>query len=121
MRILTLFAALAICTLSVDAQDARESAPGVVTRHQVTVNGRVLHYTARAGLMPIRDSEAGELHGQMFFVAYTLDRAAVSGPRPLTFVPRFPVDDRTATVKSRAAARGGRAADGCGRGPFRRA
>ena len=58
----------------------------VVTKHQVTVAARVLKYTARAGRLPIQDNETGEVHGQMFFVAYTLDSAARARSRPLTFL-----------------------------------
>ena len=42
----------------------------VVTSHQVkTVNG-VLKYEARAGRLPIRNDESGEVRGYIFFVAY---------------------------------------------------
>lgn len=58
----------------------------VVTKHQVTVAARVLKYTARAGRLPILDNETGEVHGQMFFIAYTLDSAARAKSRPLTFL-----------------------------------
>ena len=57
----------------------------VTTTHQVRVDGTSLGYTARAGHLPIRDNETGEIHGQMFFVAYTLPRAPNAPPRPLTF------------------------------------
>jgi len=60
--------------------------PIVATHHAVTIAGRTLRYTARAGRIPIRDNEAGDIHGQMFFVSYTLDRAAGEAARPLTFV-----------------------------------
>ena len=43
----------------------------VITEHQITVDGRPLRYTARAGQLAIRDNETGEAHGRMFFVAYT--------------------------------------------------
>jgi carboxypeptidase C (cathepsin A) len=56
----------------------------VVTRHQVVVRGQTLRYTARAGFIPIRDNETGEAHGNMFFVAYTLD--GPSRRRPLMFL-----------------------------------
>src|SRR5262245_32804263 len=58
----------------------------VITKHQVTVADRVLKYTARAGRLPILNNETGEVHGQMFFIAYTLDSAAGAKPRPLTFL-----------------------------------
>src|SRR5262245_36378653 len=57
----------------------------VVTHHQVTIDGRVLSYTARAGRIPIRDNDAGDVHGQMYFVSYTLDRADSAIRRPITF------------------------------------
>jgi carboxypeptidase C (cathepsin A) len=57
--------------------------PPVVTHHQITADGRVLHYTATAGRMPIKN-EDGKIEAEMFFVAYTLDGAA-PGTRPLTF------------------------------------
>ena len=57
----------------------------VATKHQVTVAGRVLKYTARAGRLPILNNETGEVHGQLFFVAYTLDVSSPK-PRPLTFL-----------------------------------
>jgi len=66
----------------VQAQDE----PIVTTHHTVTIGARNLRYTARAGRIPIRDNEAGDVHGQMFFVSYTLDRAPADAPRPLTFV-----------------------------------
>lgn len=60
--------------------------PIVTTHHTVSIAGRTLSYTARAGRLPIRDNDAGDIHGQMFFVAYTLDRPRGSRPRALTFV-----------------------------------
>lgn len=57
----------------------------VVTRQAITVGGRALRYTARAGPLPIRDNETGEPRARIFFVSYTLDRAPGNGPRPLLF------------------------------------
>lgn len=57
----------------------------VVRHHQVAIAGRTLSYTTRAGRIPIRDNDAGDVHGQMFFVSYTLDRPDSSAPRPITF------------------------------------
>jgi carboxypeptidase C (cathepsin A) len=56
------------------------------TRHQIHAGGHVLNYTARAGLIPIYNNDAGEIHANIFFVAYTLDRPAGQPPRPLTFL-----------------------------------
>ena len=60
--------------------------PIVVTHRQVTIGAKTLPYTARAGRLPIRDNDTGEAHGNMFFVAYTLDGAAGAAVRPLTFL-----------------------------------
>jgi len=58
----------------------------VTTRHEIPLDGRTLSYTARAGLIPIRDNATGEAHGSMFFISYALDDAPGGGPRPLTFL-----------------------------------
>lgn len=57
-----------------------------VTHHQITENGKVLKYTARVGLTPILDNEAGDIHGHFGFVSYTLDRAPGQEPRPVIFI-----------------------------------
>ena len=57
--------------------------PSVVTHHQITVDGKVLHYTATAGRLPIERAD-GKIEAEMFFVAYTLDGQDPS-KRPLTF------------------------------------
>jgi len=58
----------------------------VTTRHQITLGGRTLKFTARAGLLPIRVNDTGEVHGRMFFTAYSVDRQPGDPPRPLTFL-----------------------------------
>jgi len=57
--------------------------PPVVTRHQITLAGKVLHYTATAGRLPIKRGD-GKIEAEMFFVAYTLD-GQDAAKRPLTF------------------------------------
>ena len=57
--------------------------PPVVTHHQITVGGKLLHYTATTGRMPIKD-ESGTIEAEMFYVAYTLDGSDAQS-RPLTF------------------------------------
>ena len=56
----------------------------VVTHHQVTVSGKPISYTARAGFLSLRN-ESRELKARIFYVAYTLDRPKDAAPRPLTF------------------------------------
>ncbi|HKE56735.1 MAG TPA: hypothetical protein VKB46_08540 [Pyrinomonadaceae bacterium] len=58
----------------------------VTTHHQARVGQRLLKYTATAGLLPIRNNETGEIHGNMFFVAYALDRSPAEARRPLMFL-----------------------------------
>ena len=62
--------------------DMTEAAP-VVTHHQITVDGKLLKYTATAGRLPIKRGD-GRIEAQMFYVAYTLD-AQDAAKRPLTF------------------------------------
>ncbi len=57
--------------------------PPVVTHHQITVGGKVLHYTATTGYMPLRNPDNNEIEAHIFFVAYTLDNP--TGKRPLMF------------------------------------
>jgi carboxypeptidase C (cathepsin A) len=56
----------------------------VVTRHEITVNGKPLKYTATAGTLPLTTA-AGETEAHVFFIAYTVDNAGPPGQRPLLF------------------------------------
>jgi carboxypeptidase C (cathepsin A) len=58
----------------------------VTTHNQVKAGQRILKYTAQAGLLPIRNNETGEIHGNMFFVSYHLDRLPSEPKRPLMFL-----------------------------------
>jgi carboxypeptidase C (cathepsin A) len=62
--------------------DMIEAAP-VVTHHQITVDGKVLKYTATAGRLPIKRGD-GKIEAEMFYVAYTAD-GQDAAKRPLTF------------------------------------
>src|SRR4051812_42579987 len=61
----------------------------VVTEHELKVGERVLRYTATAGTMAQKD-ESGVTKADMFFIAYTLNRADdeknAATTRPVTFV-----------------------------------
>ncbi len=57
--------------------------PPVVTHHQITVDGKLLKYTATAGRLPIK-REDGKIEAEMFFVAYALE-GQQANQRPLTF------------------------------------
>jgi carboxypeptidase C (cathepsin A) len=83
-------ATIAVC-LQLEAVANLVATPGaedqiVTTRHQVMVAGRSLKYEARAGRLPILDNQTGEVHGRIFFIAYTLDSPATEKPRPLMFL-----------------------------------
>lgn len=62
--------------------DVTEVAP-VVTHHQITLDGKVLKYSATTGRLPIK-REDGKIEAEMFFVAYALD-GQEANKRPLTF------------------------------------
>lgn len=57
--------------------------PPVLTHHQITVDGKILKYTATTGRLPIKRGD-GKIEAEMFYVAYTLD-GQEAGKRPLTF------------------------------------
>src|SRR5216110_1400145 len=58
--------------------------PPVVTKHQITINGKPLPYTAEVGRIAIRDVETGEPHAYMFYTAYRVP--SKGKPRPVSFI-----------------------------------
>ena len=74
-----------------DANSKPEATPVVppekssVTHHDLTLDGKVLHYTATASTLLIRDGEDDHPYGTIFSVAYTLD-GADPATRPVTFL-----------------------------------
>ena len=66
-----------------ESEPFQKEVPPVVTHHEIRVGGKVLHYTATVGTMPIRNVENEEIEANIFYIAYTLDNP---GPRrPLMF------------------------------------
>jgi carboxypeptidase C (cathepsin A) len=57
--------------------------PPSITHHQITIDGKLLKYTATTGRLPIKRGD-GKIEAEMFYVAYTLD-GAEAAKRPLTF------------------------------------
>ena len=53
--------------------------PIVVTTHTIQTADGPLEYEARAGRLPIRVDETGEVHARVFFVAYVVKNR---GDRP---------------------------------------
>jgi carboxypeptidase C (cathepsin A) len=68
-----------------DSKDSKDSEqPPLVTHHEIHVGGKTLHYTATTGLMPLKNTDTGEVEAHIFYVAYTLD-GQTAEHRPLTF------------------------------------
>ena len=57
----------------------------VETHHELILADRSYKYTARAGVLPLKD-EFGETQAEIFFTAYVLDEIDNKADRPLTFV-----------------------------------
>jgi carboxypeptidase C (cathepsin A) len=57
--------------------------PPAVTHHQITIDGKLLKYTATTGRFPIKRGD-GKIEAEMFYVAYTVD-GQDPAKRPLTF------------------------------------
>ncbi|MCU0492731.1 MAG: peptidase S10 [Chloroflexaceae bacterium] len=68
----------------------------IETRHSLTIQGRTIRYTARAGTMVLKEETEGEgeksglsegekARATIFFISYTQDGADASRPRPITF------------------------------------
>ncbi len=56
----------------------------VTTQHKLSLEGRVLNYTAKAGVIPLKDDK-GETEAEIFFTSYELDGKEEKSDRPLTF------------------------------------
>lgn len=56
----------------------------VTTRHSLRLGRRIIHYTAVAGKITLRDGN-NQPTARMFYIAYTQDRATES-TRPITFI-----------------------------------
>jgi carboxypeptidase C (cathepsin A) len=67
-----------------DAPAAVSAFPDAVTQHTVTVNGKPIAYTARAGLITLHDQE-NQPTAQVFYTAYTVDGANPL-TQPVTFI-----------------------------------
>jgi carboxypeptidase C (cathepsin A) len=78
--------ALASPTLAATSQPlVAGDEPVVVTQHKITTPRGALAYEARAGRIPIRNAENGEVRAYVFFVAYVVKQPPGAKPRPLTF------------------------------------
>jgi carboxypeptidase C (cathepsin A) len=57
----------------------------VETRHELALEGRSIEYTARAGVIPLKD-EFDETEAEIFFVAYEAQGIEDPAARPITFL-----------------------------------
>lgn len=71
-------------SVGIDRKDTAVGRPSI-THHQMTVDGKVIEYTATAGYMPMKDKD-DRLIAKMFYVAYVAGNAGGKGKRPVTFV-----------------------------------
>jgi len=67
-----------------DADEHDTSPAPVSTQHTITIEGRELAYTAKAGRMQLTD-EDGKAKADLFYVAYVLDGVEDVAKRPITF------------------------------------
>jgi carboxypeptidase C (cathepsin A) len=79
-----------VCALALSAGAQTDTIAGIATpiiatHDTIVVAGRPLRYTARAGVLPIRNNDDGAVRAYMFFVAYVADRTSNDPPRPITF------------------------------------
>ena len=58
--------------------------PPVSTSHSVSIGGKMVEYTATAGMMELPDYE-GKPKAEVFFVSYVVERPAGAPARPVTF------------------------------------
>ncbi|HUZ72592.1 MAG TPA: septum formation initiator [Stellaceae bacterium] len=56
-----------------------------VSRHEITIGGRKLAYTATAGTLPLTDAK-GETTADVFYVSFMLDGVSDRSRRPITYL-----------------------------------
>lgn len=78
-------ACLTIAVVFPGSAQQSESDAIVTTTHSIHQGSRELTYTARAGTLPIRHNDTGEVHANLFFVSYSIEPSEGEPARPLTF------------------------------------
>ena len=58
----------------------------ITTRHQITLQGETIQYTAHCGFIPIRNATSGVTEGHLFYVHYAKDGVTDKSKRPLWFL-----------------------------------
>lgn len=69
----------------IEQSNRQADGTALARRSQAGPDGRKLDYTIRAGLIPLRLHDTGEVVGEIFFTAYALEAPANPGKRPITF------------------------------------
>ena len=67
-----------------DKPKDKDAEKSIETRHKVTIAGRELSYTARAGTIQLKDAE-DKTTASIFHIAYTRDDGTNAATRPVTF------------------------------------
>lgn len=78
-----LFVLLSLPVIIPAAAQAVDWEKDAVTKHTVTIDGKKVGYTARAGFLPL--VEDGKTTAQIFYIAYTRDDTSNPADRPVTF------------------------------------
>ena len=81
----TLFTGTVAAVLAIAAgmAEARQEETPVRVEQALRIGSETLEYVAETGRVAIRDTESGEPHGYMFYIAYRVPSAT---PRPLLFL-----------------------------------
>ncbi|MGH9477203.1 MAG: S10 family peptidase [Terriglobales bacterium] len=58
----------------------------VATHHSIQVNGQTLNYTARVGMIPVKNATTGVIEGYMSYTYYSLDGVSNLQNRAITYL-----------------------------------
>lgn len=58
----------------------------IETKHQITLQGESINYTAHVGFMPIRNATSGVTEGHLFYIYYSKDGVTDKSKRPVWFL-----------------------------------
>jgi carboxypeptidase C (cathepsin A) len=69
-----------------DMQPIDYPAQPITTKHQITLHGQTIPYTAHVGFMPIHNATSGVTEGHLFYIYYSKDGVSDNAKRPLWFL-----------------------------------
>jgi carboxypeptidase C (cathepsin A) len=69
-----------------EMQPINYPAQPIATKHQITLQGETIPYTANVGFMPIRNATTGNSEGHLFYVYYAKDGVTDKSKRPVWFL-----------------------------------